>query len=216
MSHISSTKFKKGFTLIELVVSIGIMGVILTTVLTSQSNYTSGSALRQIADDISLSLRQAQVYGISVSQLSGTFDSGYGIEFRMPNAGGDNSSYVLFADGKSPGVQNWVNDSSWSTCDGECLQKTTLTRNNVIKELCYIPLVGHEQDGTPSYPCTIGHAYITFLRPATEAHISLYDNSGSQISINEIKGVRIRLMSPDGGLKSVVVYTTGQISVQDA
>ncbi|MFZ2770161.1 MAG: hypothetical protein WAZ50_03500, partial [Minisyncoccia bacterium] len=120
--------------------------------------------------------------------------------------GGDDKSYILFADGKSPGIQNWVNDSSWAVCDGECLQKTTLSRGNYIKELCYIPLVGTET-------CNVGHAYITFLRPATDAHISLYDSGNNLIS--GVKGVRIHLMSPSLESKSVVVYTTGQISVKD-
>ncbi len=204
MSHISSIKLTKGFTLVELIVSIAIMGIILTTVVSSQTNYTSGSALRQIADDISLSLRQAQVYGISVSQLSpGNFDIGYGIEFRMESAGGSDGAYILFAD-KSP--YNYVFDGSWANCDNECLQKTTLTRGNKIKKLCAI-----FPDDTES--CNITNAYVSFLRPNTDAHISLYD-SGNNL-INGVKGVRINLVSPTIEYKSVVVYTTGQISVKD-
>ena len=211
MLKISSTNLdkKRGFTLVELVVSIGIMVVILTIVLSGQSTYTSGSSLRQAADDISLSLRQAQVYGISVNQLTpGKFDVGYGVEFLNASIGGSNDAYVLFGD-KGPSY-NYIYDSSWACSsndktNGECLTKTTLAKGNTIEELCYIPLSGAESCGV------VARADITFLRPATEAHISLYDASASAFS--NVKGVRIKLVSIDQRRISVVVYTTGQISV---
>ena len=213
MSKISLTKFKyiKGFTLVELIVSIAIMTVILTVVVTGQTNYTSGSSLSQAADDISLSLRQAQVYGISVNKLSGSFDTGYGIEFRTDSNGSKNA-YILFADRVKSGLYNYTYDGTWN-CDindlnqttGECLQKTIFSNGNIIKELCYIPVSGSEGS-----PCSnpVNRADITFLRPNTDAHIILNGNSDPTV-----KGVRIRLQAIDNSTISVVVYTTGQISV---
>ena len=198
--------------MVELIVSIAIMTVILTVVVSSQTNYTSGSSLSQAADDISLSLRQAQVYGISVNQLSGSFDTGYGIEFRT-DSNGSNNAYILFADKKDiNGNYNYLYDNNWN-CDatdktGECLQKTIFSNGNIIKEMCYIPISGGEES-----PCSVARADISFLRPLTDAHITLYTNVG--FLLTNVKGVRIRLRALDNTTKSIVVYTTGQISVQN-
>lgn len=202
--------FKRGFTLIELLVSIGIMFVIISTVTLGQSGYSSGAALKNAVTDISLSLRQAQVYGISVKEFStGTsdFSAAYGLSFMLPSASGSNNAYILFGD-RSP--HNGVYDSGW-TCPlggtSECLKKISLTDSNTISSLCAVWLSGGED-------CTLGRIDITFLRPSTDARIAIYNSGGQTISNSSIKGVKMVLVSPEAEERTVVVYTTGQISVQ--
>lgn len=185
------------------------MMVIITIVVMNQSKYTSGAALKNLANSIALSLRQAQVYGVSVREFGpGTedFSAGYGIDFNLLSSG-DDESYIFFAD---RGVKNGIYDGSWSCPSftaSECLTKTDILYGNNIHELCYIPLSGSEN-------CTVGRMAISFVRPETEANFVFYHNNGTVMASDNAKGGRIKLSSPNGNTRSVVIYTTGQISVQ--
>jgi len=209
MDSIFFRSYKKGFSLVELIVSLGIVAVILSLVLSNQSKYTDGTALTGLADDIGLQLSQAQIYGISVREFSpGTseFEIAYGMEFNLTSSG-SKSSYIYFAD---RGAGNYVYDSGWScpTDSGsECISKTEITRGNTVSSLCAIPNSG------PAF-CEIGRLDITFLRPLPEANFIFYDLNGSYLSLSNIKGAKIVVSSPSGATRTVSVYSSGQISVQ--
>jgi len=203
----------RGFTLIELLVSIGIMLIILGTLVFNQSHYSDGAALKNLADTIGLTIRQAQIYGISVKEFntgSNNFSSAYGAEFNIL-ATGANNAYIFFAD--VPDVNNVYNgtyDSGWSCPLGgssECITKTSITQGNTINGLCEIPLVGQPN-------CSIGRVDITFLRPEITAQMVFFDTSGNQLSSTGVEGAQIKLLSPAGNTRSVTIYTTGQISVK--
>lgn len=196
----------KGFTIFEMMVSVAIMVVISTIIAGNQSKYTSGASLKNVANDLGLSLRQAQVYGISVKELnpgSETFSTGYGVAFDLTGAPvGDDKSFIFFADRNTP--PNGQYDGTWDCPLGgssECLDKTLLNSGNYISDLCVIEALGENCDDITSLD-------ISFLRPAIEARI--FYNGGS----TGVRGARIELRSPDGKQNSVTVYTTGQISVQ--
>jgi len=203
----------QGFTLAELVVSIAIMMGIIAMVLTNQNTYTEGTSLKNLANNIGLSLRQAQIYGISVKALPNTedFSSAYGIDFNITSGIGSNAMYLFFADrGVQDGYYNYT--GNWADCPtggaSECLQNMTTSTGNIISSLCPI-------DSSDSSVCSAGvtRADITFLRPETSANIVLFGSNGGQISISGYRGVEINLTSISGGKRSVRVYNTGQISV---
>src|SRR6266481_8758790 len=76
---------RRGFTLVELLVTIGITLVILGTLVFNQSHYSDSAALKNLADTIGLTVRQAQVYGVSVKEFntgSNNFSSAYGVDFN--------------------------------------------------------------------------------------------------------------------------------------
>jgi type II secretory pathway pseudopilin PulG len=207
---------KRGFTLTEMIVSIGIMFVITGMVLIGQNKYTSNISLYNLANDISLYIRQAQIYGVSVKELStgtGDFTSAYGVEFNL-TASGSNNAYVFFADRGA--TKNGYYDDAWSCPVGgtsECLQKVNLTSGNTISRLCIL----RKNDngvcaGNPSV--LVDRVDVTFLRPSNMANI-LYFNNGGQVPGNSnYNGLEITVASSAGGTHSVVVYTTGQISVR--
>ncbi|MDP2642174.1 MAG: prepilin-type N-terminal cleavage/methylation domain-containing protein, partial [bacterium] len=149
----------KGFTLVELIVSMGIMAIILSVVISSQSTYTDSAALSNLADEIGLTISQAQAYGIGVREFSpGTsdFTASYGLVFSLLESD-FNKSYISFADRNS----NKIYDGDWScqTGDGlECLKKTDIPRGNYIESLCVVRSSGGDI-------CTVGRADITFTRP---------------------------------------------------
>lgn len=198
-----------GFTLTELLVSMGIAVSILTVVIVNQSTYIDGASLRNLADNISLSLSQAQIYSTGVKEVytgSNEFTAAYGMEFNITSSG-NNNSYIFFAD---RGAKNRIYDNGWACPIGgasECLEKTVISNGNVISQLCHIPTSGPED-------CTIGRIDITFQRPDTNAIIVFFNMGGGQVNFSNTRGARIQVRSPAGKYNSIIVYNTGQISVQ--
>lgn len=210
----SARRRRDGFTLPEMLISLGIVGVILTVVLTNQATYTDGAALANLADNISLSVSQAQVYGVSVREVtpgSSDFSSAYGLDFRLESAGGSDDAYIFFADKDL----DQVYDSGWSCpidsssddSSSECLDKTEITGGNFIDSLCVIYIDDTED-------CDLGRLTITFTRPDTRARLVFYNLSGGLTAPANVKGARIKVESPAGLTRAVSVYTTGYISTR--
>ncbi len=200
---------RTGFTLIELMMSIGIMLVITSIVLFNQSSYSESISIANLANDISLSIRQAQIYGVSVKELqtgSGDFTSAYGVDFNISETG-SNSSYLFFAD---RGVsKNGYYDGTWDCPVGgssECLEKINTSYGNTINQLCLL-----YSNGTKD--CTVKRVDITFLRPSTSATMVFFNAGGGIINAFGVLGAEIDLLSV-AATHSVTVYTTGQISVK--
>lgn len=202
------SKSHLGFTLIELLVTITIVTVILTIVVLNQSTYTDTAALSNLADEIGLTVSQAQAYGIGVKEFtpgSSEFNSAYGLTFSLLSTG-SNKAYLSFADRDG----NHIYSGDWSCPIGgasECLARSDISRGNYINALCIVRTSGADL-------CDVGRIDIVFVRPSTEAQIVFFNTSGQQYSPADIKGARITLKSPRGSTRSVIVYQTGQISVQ--
>lgn len=199
-----------GFTLVELMVSISIMITISALVLLNQTKYTEGIALNQVADEIGLNLRQAQIYGVAVKEFSAgsnNFSASYGIEFDITSRG-SKAEYVSFGD-RDP--KNGIYDGAWSCPTGgtsECISKTNIRVGNEIEALCQILINGTED-------CTVTRVAVTFVRPETSAGMKFYNTGGFNVTDVNYKGVHVKLKSLTGPeRRSIKVYTTGQISVQ--
>src|SRR3989344_3215323 len=216
MSHYS--KNNSGFTLVELLISVGIMSVIFTVIILNQSKYTDGIALTNLADEISLTISQAQVYSTGVKEFStGEFNASYGLAFSLLSPGGSNSAYIYFADRDG----NNIYDGDWSCpttgSNPECLSRVDISRGNVIDDFCVV-----KQDGTADQ-CNltgggsngpVGRMDITFTRPSTEAQFQFFKNNGdpfNPLAFGEVKGVKVVLKSPGELTRSATAYTTGPI-----
>jgi type II secretory pathway pseudopilin PulG len=206
---LSKKKKDNGFTLVEVLVSMSIVVTILGVIVMNQSTYTTSSTLASIADHISLTLSEAQVYGVSVKEVtpgSNNFSAAYGVEFSLVSNSGSNDAYIFYADTDNSGTY----DRGWSCSVGgisECISKTVLQTGYTVSTICEIPLSGAEV-------CGPGKVDITFARPNTDAKIAYFDSAGNPITFPSPKGARITLVSPTNKTLSVVVYNTGQISVQ--
>lgn len=196
----------RGFTLVEFIVSISIVVVILTVVVSNQSKYTDGAALANLADEVGLSLSQAQAYGIGVSSLgSSEFVGTYGLAFSLLAGNGANDSYVFFVD--KDNSKHYGN--SWSCPeDSECLNKFNISRGDIIDSICVVKTSGQDD-------CNIGRVDISFTRPSTEAYMVFFNSGGQSYNPGPgMKGARVIFRSPGGATRSVIVFRTGQISVQ--
>lgn len=199
----------EGFTLTELLVSVAIVTVILTVVISSQSTYTDGAALANLADEIGLTISQAQAYGTGVKEFSpgsGEFSASYGLTFSLLGSG-SNAAYLSFADRNA----NQMYDGTWSCPVGgasECLVKANISRGNYIESICVARNTGSDVCNEAS------RVDISFLRPNTEAQLTFFNTGGSVYSPANMKGAKITLRSPRGGTRFITVYLTGQISVQ--
>jgi hypothetical protein len=163
------------------------MVIITTVVVLNQRNYSTTLILKNAAGNLSLDIRQAQIFGISVRENiagSGNFTNAYGFHI----GGTDSASYTIFADVNNDGV--------YTAADaGAEVTKIDLP-TGVTKTICIVVSNG----------CApVGEASVTFLRPDPTARIFPSNPPGQGLRVTLTNGVDTR---------SVTIYTTGQISVQ--
>lgn len=183
--------FLRGFSLVELLVAVGIFVVISTVILANHSRFNSSILLGSLAYDIALSIREAQVYGLSVKQFESAFQVGYGIRFA------GNSSYVFFVDTNANRQYDDGVDS--------IVQSYSLGRGHSIARFCGV--TSEMVERCSDSPTPITHLDIVFLRPDPDATMS--SNEPGTYSTG-----RIVLSAPGESTRTVEVASTGQISVQ--
>lgn len=193
-----------GFTLIELLVVCGIMVVVTGIMLASNKKYGGNVTLQNFAYDLALSVRQAQVYGISVQRFgsgeSASFTSGYGVHFDTSTPAAA-TTYIIFADAVSA---NGLYDQ------GEFVRTMSINRGYKILRLC-------APAGTDP-ACTGGSVVsrldILFVRPEPDALIAVPPAQCFKAASPACQSnARIVLKSPQGGTMSVSVQANGQIAV---
>ncbi|MCE9541612.1 prepilin-type N-terminal cleavage/methylation domain-containing protein [Candidatus Kaiserbacteria bacterium] len=196
------TGLRSGFTLIELMVVTGIMIVISGLMFANNNSFGGTVQLENLAYDMALTVRQAQVYGISVQRFStNTFASAYGVHFSYSVNPTAHDAFYLFADVVAQNNRYDCADpanATPTTC--ELVAAETLFSGYRVADLC-IPK-------TQVRPCGHSTLDITFHRPNPDAYIT----ADSQDVPYE--SARIYVTSPRGQTKSVIVETNGQISVQ--
>lgn len=189
--------------------SLAIVASLVSVILLNQNRYADGAALLNVADELSLSITQAQAYGIGVRQFSpGTaeFSVAYGVTASLL-ASGSNAAFLSFADRNS----NRAYDGTWDCTTGganECVSKKDLTRGIYISEICAVRSSGGNECAN------IGRVDVTFRRPETDAVITFYNTAGSLYVPTNLLGAQITLRTPSNLTRSVTVYVSGQISVQ--
>lgn len=186
----------RGFSLIELLVVMGILVIVTSLTLTNNARFGGAVLLQNLAYDMALSVRQAQVYGISVYSFGASnYSVGYGMHFDMSNP----ATYVLFADAVA---RNGLYDQ------GELVEATNIGRGYKIKSLCATRNNNEQCFDTMD---------ILFKRPEPDAHITARNGEGQSCIENsnqcQEKG-RITIESPRGDELNIVVEATGQIAVQ--
>ncbi|HYF10657.1 MAG TPA: prepilin-type N-terminal cleavage/methylation domain-containing protein [Candidatus Paceibacterota bacterium] len=205
---------ERGFTLVELLVVIAIFGLLTTVIFARQSQFSGSTLLTNVAYQIALTIRQAQVYGLSVREFSAganPFNYPYGVHFDK--TAGLNTSIIFFADNEAPVPVPATYDprkpaaatvASCGTANSPCLDLLTITRGNFVYDLCAQPSGGGSCVSADELD-------ISFVRPDPEARI-VGVRAGVPDDGNNIRGC-VTLKSLEGTLRYVVVTNTGQITV---
>jgi prepilin-type N-terminal cleavage/methylation domain-containing protein len=201
-------KYKKGFTLAELLVSFAIIAAISSVIIYNHKKFNDNLEITNLSYEVALILRQAQVYGMSVRDFKegintseeNRFTTPYGVYFSTLASGNDanNKSFVFFADVDKDGIYQSGTDVS--------LQKIDIGRGNYISSIC--SKEGGSWDCSVGSPAKRDKVGITFTRPDPDAIFKFGDGTVPSI-------VKICLQSPQNRIKEIVVYTTGQISIVD-
>ena len=173
----------------------GIITLISTALILKQNSFDSSVLLRSLAYEVALSIRQAQVYGLSVKERavgSADFNVGYGVYF----SGANPTAYTLFADADR--------DSRYD--EGEAIEVFTLRRGYRIVQACGTLIPSGALRCTPGELASFS---IAFRRPDPDALMR------SDL-VNETYGTAtITVLAPDGtSTRRVSVASTGQIEVE--
>ena len=190
----------RAFTLIELMVVTGIMILITGMIFANNNSFGGRVQLENLAYDIALTIRQAQVYGISVQRFStDTFASAYGVHFELNRNTSTKDEFILFADAVNEDNRYDCVPTNPTPANCEMVSAEELFSGYKVTALC-----------APDTDTSCSHASldITFHRPNPDAYITADGQSAAYES------ARITVKSPRGETRSVVVELNGQITVQ--
>ena len=190
---------KSGFTLIELLVTISIFIIVTSVAVFNNNQFNSSILLTDLGYQIALSVRQAQVYGITVKapascvvgSSSCSFTSGYGIDFNINSK----TSYILFEDKETGTPLAHIYQT------GEALSNFTIGRGYSIKKLCVASGGGYQSVNTLD---------VSFVRPEPEAFVSVNGQTAESAEAD------VYVQDPlDVADRDIVIEPTGQISVKN-
>lgn len=186
-------KLNKGFTLVELLVTIMIF-VIMTTILALRyGDFSKGIILTNLVYDVALAIRQAQSYGINVSDTTpdgrdADYSQSYGVHFNI----NEPTKFILFRDDGT--LKNFYVAGS-----DTIIKEYQIKNGNVLQKICY--------DSTVNPTCGISGTAesIVFARPSPSPIIS----RGNR------QALYLRFAAPDGSTQSIMVRSSGQISIEN-
>ncbi len=166
--------------------------VLSAIVLSANTQFGNRVVLQNLAHEMALTVREAQVYGIAVRRFSGTnFDVGYGMYFA-PSAQDTQTVYQLYGDSIANGIYD----------PGESVRTMTLAAGYRVVDVCA------RNASTSIETCGLPSLNILFYRPEPDA---LIRRTAGPITDDR---ARIIIESPRGTRAEVVVEASGQISVQ--
>lgn len=205
---------KAGFTIIEMLVVAAIFAILTAIIIFNYGNFTDNILATNMAYEIGLVARQAQVFGLGVRGTGGEFTNAYGIFVNLEDGSSaeGTKNIIFFVDNKPTDGNGECNDESGdsfctcSTTDGltdECLERLTLQRGIIINGL-FVKDEGGDCVST-------NRLAVTFKRPNPDAIIVDQADHNIGFELAEMQLFAPRSQSP----RYVIVRNTGQISVDN-
>ena len=184
-----STRALRGFTLVEVLVSIGIFTVLTGVVLSNYRGYNTNALFANASEDIVLALRQAQVYGVGVKGTGTSFTTPYGVYFSTVAA--KKNEIVIFADTNGNRIYN------------------PLAGETAVETIKWNSTTAVSTITCDGVPCG-NNVYVTFKRPNPDAFVATVANQA--ISVGKLDVVLND--SNTGKTSTISITSTGQISLQ--
>ena len=193
-----NTSFKRGVTLIELIVVISLVVVLTGVMLLRQRTFEGTILLKNTAYEFALSVREAQAYGVSVRRDTADAVSGrYGIHVSLSSP----ESTILYSDSS---VENNMYDA------GEERQTNIFQTPFSVKNICVTPASGVEECANDAGSKIIG-LEVLFIRPNPDARLYVVRSEGDPGSVSKAK---VSIGTPENKNVDVVISSLGQVSVQ--
>lgn len=211
MARYKKAFFKKGFSLIELLVAVAIMTIILGITLSGGPSSIMRVTLSNNAHEIELLLREVQIQGSAINSLNGVYGGAGAYFSRMSQY-----SVLKFKDivdtsiQRAIGTGNGVYDTS-PVDEKDSILK--LANNNRIGKLC----IATSTESTSSIMCNdqvappIDSLTISFERPKQEAHIYINGTTSTDYVFACIQIDSNKSPTP-GFVQSIYVYKSGMIT----
>lgn len=194
---IHSYNSKDGFSLVEMLVVISIFLIITGIIMANLPRFRNRASLDLVSQDIALTIRQAQVFGLGSRQFSDEFRA-FGVHFDDPTNPDNRKSFILFGDKSN----NFKYDGD--DCKGEsteCIEKYRVEGGLEIIDTCYS--AGGGDTAIPD-----NNLDIVFKRPNPEPIIEGVPGSYERVKI-------ILQATRSGETRSINVWSTGQMSVTE-
>lgn len=187
---------KKGFTLIEVIVVIGIMLIITGLTLFDGSRLNSSVSLSNTTYELGLMIRDAQVSGLGSKVVSDSSITtlNQGIHFDMTTP----EKFILFADSAPNNIYDSLEQTEIYNIENK--------RAGKILKICKI-----SPDGK-SCGNTISNLSIVFKRPNPEAYFYFKNGSSVEEHVGNI-AINLGFTGPNPDCRSIVIYKTGAIQI---
>ncbi len=187
----------KGFTLVELLISVAIIGLVTTVVLVRNGSFQGTVLLKSAAYEIALSLREAQIKSVSSTRSSGSFNYPYGLTFTPSQA-----SYTAFQyPSEDTTLRPRFDDSSYPA---NVIQTLLVGSTLQVYDVCIN--YGSGDDCSPT------RLDVSFRRPEFKSLFYAAGYGGSPANIQSAK-VKIRSLAGNATVFVVEISQLGQISV---
>jgi len=190
---------QRGFSLIELLVSVGILTLINIMIFASYPEFSQRMALKRTSEEIALIVRQAQVYALGIKRSFSVLEDDYldiGVHFDE----NDSKSLILFADENKD--ENYDVGGGCGEAGAECFQEFKIDTGDYVSELQVC-------DSTSCQSVKSGGLDIIYPRAMSMAKITA--NSG----ITNPSSANVTIKSPRGKERLIKIWVSGEISIKE-
>ena len=199
----------RGFSLIEVLITSAVIGIITAIVVVRQGAFNSTILLKNQAYEIAIAIREAQVYSISTrgdeSSASNPFRKNYGVFFDLSS--GSANEMILFIDNGASSHDGRYLKASENTNPDLPVETMSFDSRYEVTKFCV--------DSTCSDSTNAKRLSITFARPDFDARIEVAKDNGDFLNdgFNEAK-ITLASVDSSGFERTITVSGTGQISVE--